>query len=237
MKRLLPFALAGAFASGCGGGAQAQRVSVATPSSASLTREAPVVIGSIADSPRALAVLAEPDRTPEDLALDAERQGADVLTYLDVEPGMTIAELAPGSGYFTELLARSVGHEGRLFAENPPSLLAKRGLDRAWDERLKRPVTARVVRLDSELGVPLPLRGFDLVYVDDGLGDLTPDAVNAGAMAAWHALREGGRFVVVDRADAGSAIRRVVENCGFRLTSEGRFLRDGGRTLLTFTRP
>src|SRR5438270_5163861 len=47
----------------------------------------------VQDSPYALAVLAQPDRSERDRALDQPRQAADLLTYLGVGPGMRVAEL------------------------------------------------------------------------------------------------------------------------------------------------
>jgi predicted methyltransferase len=243
MQTWLSVALMSALACGCTSGAETQRISWATPLSANVPRDLPPVTQSVADSQRALDVLAAPDRTADDRALDGPRQAADLLTYLDVQDGMNVVELAAGSGYFAELVARSVGHAGRLFAENPPSLVARHGIEDAWKRRLERPVGARMVRLDDELDKPLPTHAVDLVYVSDDLGDLSADGVRpgAGAGAAWNALRSGGRFVVVERAEAGGAPRadtvREIEQCGFHLVNQGRFFHDGARVALTFTKP
>jgi predicted methyltransferase len=246
MQRSLSIALAGALSAtcwGCNGGVQAQPVSSVTPSSASITRDGPRIVGAVDPSPHALAVLAEPDRSADDRALDESRQSAALLTYLDVAQGMNVAQLASGAGYVTELLARSVGHQGRIFAENPPSLLARRGLEDAWKARLARPAGARVVRLDDELDTPLPMHALDMVFVSDELSDLAADGVKpgAGAASAWNSLRSGGRFVVVERAQADGEPREesvgAIERCGFRLASEGRFFRGGERVALTFVKP
>jgi predicted methyltransferase len=249
MRRWLSFARSGALAGavswccwGCNGGAQAQPVSSLPPSSASVARDAPRVITSVDPSPHTLAVLAAPDRSADDRALDEPRQSAALLTYLDVGEGMNVAELAAGAGYVTEMLARSVGHQGRIFAENPPSLLAKHGLDEAWKQRLARPAGARVVRLDDELDRPLPMHALDLVYVSDELGDLAADGVQpgAGAAAAWNSLRSGGRFVVVSHSEANGEPRAdsvsAIERCGFRRVSDGRFFKDA-RVAVTFVKP
>ncbi len=243
MERWLWIALASALACGCSGGAGAQRVSWVTPSSAHVPRDTSPLTRSVVDSKDALAVLAQRDRTAEDRALDGPRQAADVLTYLDIEPGMNVVELAAGAGYFAELIARTVGHDGRLFAENPPALVASHGIEEAWMRRLQRPVGARIVRLDQELDKPLPTHAIDLVYVSDELGDLAAEGVLPGdaATSAWNALRSGGRMVLVERAQADGAPRvesvQAITACGFHLANEGRFFHDGQHVALTFTKP
>jgi predicted methyltransferase len=195
----------------------------------------------IDDAPRALAVLAAPDRSEADRALDARRQAADVLTYLGLSPGMRVVELASGGGYFTELIARSVAPNGEVLAENPPSMLDRMGIRAAWDARAAR-LGGGVERVDGELGAPLPVRDADLVFLALFHRDLPSYGVDAGAVdgAAFAALRSGGRYVVVDRAppegkrradltalhvEESTNARRSAERAGFRFVNEGRFLR------------
>jgi predicted methyltransferase len=195
-------------------------------------------------SPEVLAVLAQEDRTPQDRALDAGRQSADLLAYLDVRPGMRVAELGSGGGHFTELLARSVGRSGVVYAENPPSLLSRMTFARAWGERLSRPANANVVPVERELDARLPAnaRGLDLVYLAFFYRDLPSIGVDRRLVVAnvLESLRPGGRFVVIDRAPPGrgAAIdpremhteesrnaRYEIERAGFHFTGEGRFFR------------
>jgi predicted methyltransferase len=174
-------------------------------------------------------VLGQPDRGADDRALDVPRQAAETLAYLDVSPGMNVAVLAPGAGYFMELLARSVGLDGRLFARNPPSLLGASRLERAWDERLSRPAGARVIRVDDELVKPLAVQWLDLVFLEHDYAALHRHAVDTAAIdaVAWNALHPGGRFVVVEREIESAKTRDEIERIGFRFTSEALFLRQG----------
>jgi predicted methyltransferase len=202
-------------------------------------------ITEIVDSPDALAVLAQLDRTAEDRAFDDPRQAADVLTYLAVTPGMRVAELGSGGGYFTELLGRSVGRSGVVYAQNPQSLLARAPFAGAWTERLARPANARVVRDAREFSAPFPAeaRGLDLVYLALFYRDLPSVGVDRRLMLAnvLDALRPGGRLVTIDRATPRLGQARVdprvshveesrneryeVERAGFHFVSEARFLR------------
>ena len=62
------------------------------------------------------AVLADPIRPPEDVVRDAERKPTELLSFAGVHDGMTIAELAPGGGYFTRILTGAVGSKGHVYA-------------------------------------------------------------------------------------------------------------------------
>jgi predicted methyltransferase len=207
---------------GCGAG------NVGSPAG-SAVRSTGVEVPSGSTPARVADILAEPDRSADDRALDEPRQAAEVLSYLDVTPGMNVAVLAPGSGYLMELIARSVGLEGRVFARNPPSLVAASGLGQVWDLRLARPAGARVIRIDDELAKPLAMAWLDLVFLDHDYAKLAARGVEPSAIdaVAWNALRAGGRFVVVERETEAVNTRQAIESHGFHPSSEGHFLRDG----------
>jgi predicted methyltransferase len=213
-----------------------------------------VEVPSASNSGRVAAVLAEPDRKADDRALDGPRQAAEILAYLDVAPGMDVAVLAPGSGYLMELVARSVGIDGRLYARNPPALVQASGLGPAWDERLHRPAGARVVRIDDDLARPLTVSGLALVLLDHEYAELAQRGVDPAAVTAtaWNALRAEGRYVVVERESDAAKTREAIESHGFRFLADGRFLRGGAspcdwneqpvsgggkRIFLTFVKP
>src|SRR5262245_38553938 len=73
----------------------------------------------------ARAVVGAPDRTADDRALDAGRRPAELLTFIGVRPGMRVADLGAGLGYTTELLARTVGPTGVVYAQNNRFILEK----------------------------------------------------------------------------------------------------------------
>jgi predicted methyltransferase len=179
------------------------------------------------------ALIAAPDRLAADRALDAWRQSAELLTFLDVKPGMSVAELGAGGGHMTELLARAVGPSGRVYAVNPPNLVARRGLADVWNARLARPVNRNVTRVDAGFDEPLPARDLDLVYLAYPYRDLPYERAGVDA-AVFAALRHGGRYVVFDHApnvnpakvqEARNA-RYEIERGGFVLVSEGHFFRN-----------
>jgi predicted methyltransferase len=57
----------------------------------------------------------------EDRARDRYRHPAETLEFFGVEPGMTIAEYAPGGGWYSRVLAPYVAMEGRYHAVNADS--------------------------------------------------------------------------------------------------------------------
>jgi predicted methyltransferase len=64
------------------------------------------------------AAIANPDRLAGDREEDAWRRPAEVLTFLQVRPGMTVIDYFSAAGYYTELLSRAVGPQGKVIAYN-----------------------------------------------------------------------------------------------------------------------
>src|SRR4051812_14376106 len=62
------------------------------------------------------SVLADSIRPPEDVARDADRKPAELLSFAGIRKGMKIAELAPGGGYFTRILTGAVGTKGHVYS-------------------------------------------------------------------------------------------------------------------------
>lgn len=57
-------------------------------------------------------------RSAEDRARDGARHPVETLQFLRVEPGMTVAEGLPGTGWYTKVLANYLGTEGTLYGVN-----------------------------------------------------------------------------------------------------------------------
>jgi predicted methyltransferase len=209
-------------------------VPAAAPSATPAT-QAPTV------SPAIEGAVGAPDRSDDDKKLDAGRHPAETLAFFGIAPGMHVAEVAAGTGYTTELLARTVGPTGVVYGENSKGFLGFVG--KPWGERLAKPALKNVVRVDRELDDPLPPAAKEL---DAVLNILTyHDTVWIGVdrakmnAAIFAALKHGGIYGIVDHsAKAGSglndvktvhridesALREEIEHAGFRLQAEGDFL-------------
>jgi predicted methyltransferase len=184
------------------------------------------------------------DRTIADRALDAGRKPAELLTFFGISPGMHVAELGAAGGYTTELLARTVGANGRVYAQNNRFIL-ERFARKPWSERLAKPVMANVTRVDAEFESPLPsdTKNLDAVvnvlfYHDTVWMGVDRDAMNR---AVYDALRPGGVYGIVDHSGAtGHGVEDVktlhrieesvvvaeIERAGFRLDAATNILRN-----------
>jgi ubiquinone/menaquinone biosynthesis C-methylase UbiE len=125
---------------------------------------------------------------------DRERAGeaASVLRAAGIAPGMTVADVGAGEGYYTTHLASAVGSNGRVFAEDiVPSYLS------ALDRRLR---DEKIANVDLVQGTPddakLPPGRFDRIVLIHMYHEI---AQPYGLL--WRlrpALKPGGRIVIVD---------------------------------------
>jgi predicted methyltransferase len=184
------------------------------------------------------------DRNPQDRELDAGRHPGEMLAFYGIAGGMRVAELMAGGGYTAELLARTVGPEGKVYGQNNAFML-ERFAQAPWTERLTKEVNKNIVRLDRELESPLPedARDLDAVFLvlfyHDSVWMKTDRAkMNAAIFAA---LKSGGVYAVIDHSASDGAgvehaktlhrieekvVREEVAAAGFKLAGEASFLRN-----------
>jgi predicted methyltransferase len=193
-------------------------------------------------------IVAASDRDKADRDLDDGRHPAETLRFFGIAPGMRVAEISAGGGYTAELLARTVGPEGKVYAQNSPFVL-KRFAAAPWKARLKKPVMKNVVRLDRNFDVALPpeVKDLDAVLVVLFYHDFVWQKVDRERFNAmvYDALRPGGIYGIIDHsAKPGTGLRDVeklhrieestlraeVEKAGFELVATGEFLRNPADT-------
>jgi ubiquinone/menaquinone biosynthesis C-methylase UbiE len=128
----------------------------------------------------------------DDPARDAWQKPHEVVMALDLKPGMTVADIGAGSGYFTLRFARHVGTEGAVLAVDvsQPMLDEVGRRARAASLATVRPVLARP---DDPL---LPTAGVDVVFICDTWHHI--EQRQAYLAKIRRALKAGGRFVIVD---------------------------------------
>jgi predicted methyltransferase len=152
----------------------------------------------------------DPERPAEDRARDADRHPFEVLRFFGIRPGMTVADLMAGRGYYTEILARAVGPEGRVIAQNNATVIA-RFAGEALSRRLARPALSGVLRLDRELeDLGLPRESLDAALMVLFYHDTVWMQTDRARMnrEIFTALKPGGVFGVVDHcAEPGSGTR------------------------------
>jgi predicted methyltransferase len=123
--------------------------------------------------------LASPDRIAADRLNDPLRRPDLVLDFFGIERGMTVLDLFSGGGYYTEIVSRLVGPEGRVVAHNNEAYLAfaRESLAGRFDgERL--PNVQRVTAEADQLELPpdtfdaalAMLTWHDFYYLDEANG-------------------------------------------------------------------
>ena len=197
---------------------------------------------SSADDPA--KIVAAVDRTPKDHELDAGRKPVEMLKFMELKPGMRVADLGAGGGYTTELIARSVSPTGKVYAQDSPDWDGP-WLKKAWDERMARPVMANTTHFMRQWDAPLPpdATNLDEVTFVCAYHDVLAEKIDQHKLdaAVFAALKPGGTFVIIDNtakdgsgaADAEKLhrideklVRADLEQAGFKLVSDASFLRN-----------
>jgi predicted methyltransferase len=196
------------------------------------------------------AAVANPNRLAEDLAKDVNRKPAQVLSFFDIRPGMTVLDLFSGGGYYTEMLNALVGEKGKVIAHTNEVYIPFSGeiyQKRYVDGRLAQTTTVIVEADDLVLeensldAALLVLTWHDFLYADlehswqaideDLLIDKLCKAMKPGAMLGLidHVANPGG-----DPAEVAQTMHRVdpqlvrdsfAGSC-FELEAEAKFLRN-----------
>jgi predicted methyltransferase len=223
--------------------ALAALVACGASSSTAPAASAPRAATTTTTKPDFRRILAAPDRSAEDRALDDGRRPAELFSFAGVQPGMRVAEIGAWKGYTAELLARAVAPNGKVYASDPAEFDPY--TRDAWAERAKREPFARIVRVARPYDDPLPpdtAGTLDVVFVVLFYHDMVWLKVDRAKMnaALFRALKPGGTLVIADhsaRANEGvsvakslhrieeSVVREEVAKAGFVLTAETDLLR------------
>lgn len=211
-------------------------ISAALLASCTAAGEAPVASASSAIA----AALADSQRPAEDVARDALRKPAQIVEFAGVVPGAVIAEIAPGGGYYTRILAESVGPEGKVYALMP-AFFANRpgGLDGINALAAQYPNVEVVVADFAALDLP---EQVDLVWTTENYHDLANGDVAPINTSVLSALKPGGIYFVEDHSapgtglEATSTLHRIdpaavvqqVTAAGFTLEAESDVLHNPG---------
>jgi predicted methyltransferase len=201
------------------------------------------------------AIVADSSRPQADRDQDASRKPAELLAFLKIKPGSTVADVWPGE-YWDRLFAAAVGPKGKVYATH----LA----DADEAEHQKTPpagsmpladhpnVTVVVTRANT---FALPTKA-DVIWFRQNYHDLYdkfmgPADVPAFNKAVFAALKPGGRFVIIDhsavdgselaateklhRIDA-AVVKADMAAAGFKFVGESNALRNPAddRTKLVF---
>jgi SAM-dependent methyltransferase len=128
----------------------------------------------------------------DDPARDAWQKPAIVVAALQLRPGMCVADLGAGTGYFSRYLAAAVGDTGTVFAvDTEPNLVAH------LRQRAEHEHTPNVVPILGSADNPrLPAGGVDVVLIVDTFHHI--DDRISYLQRLRRVLKPGGRVVVID---------------------------------------
>ncbi|MGS2724482.1 class I SAM-dependent methyltransferase [Porticoccus sp. GXU_MW_L64] len=165
-----------------------------------------------ADQQALQGALQHPNRPAQDKAADSNRKPAQLLAFYGIKPGMQVADMMSGRGYYTEILSRYLGPKTTVYAQNN-SIALERFASKAMDKRLNGRDLDNVVRLDRELETPgFPVGELDAVLLGLFYHDSYWMKADRRQMnrAIFDSLKPGGVFALWDhRAEKGSGERDV----------------------------
>jgi ubiquinone/menaquinone biosynthesis C-methylase UbiE len=151
-------------------------------------------------------------------------------------PGMQVADIGAGTGFFSLLFARAVGAEGKVYAVDiSESFLAEIRRRAAEEFRVANLETV----LNDQDGIGLPEDSIDLAFLCDTYHHLEYPQRMLSSIAA--ALRDQGELIIIDfrripgvsspwvmshvRANREEVIEEL-KAAGFQLVGEADFLRE-----------
>src|SRR5260370_14946184 len=117
-----------------------------------------------ANTPNYEAIVASPDRSDGDRQTDQRRQPAKMLAFIGIMSGMKVLDMEANAGYSTELLARSVGPTGVVYAQDPAAVIERVVKDK-FDMRAQNPAMKNVGHVIRGFDDPIPpgFSGLDLI--------------------------------------------------------------------------
>lgn len=179
-------------------------------------------------------------RTPANKARDRYRHPAETLQFFGIRPDMTVVELAPGGGWYTEILAPYLYAHGHLIEAAPPSA-AKFAAKLKAAPALYGHVTLvpfappDQVRLGADGSADMVL---SFRNTHDWLND-SPAELAAVFKAAFDVLKPGGVFGLTehrarpfaDAVQSSKALHRLPEDYLIDLGLKTGFRLDGASTI------
>ena len=191
--------------------------------------------------PAIAAAVSDSARPDTDKERDAMRKPGETLAFAGVKPGMTVAELGPGRGYYTRILAKAVGPGGKVYAIATTAQAGRPGGLDALNALAAAYPNIKVVTVDFPT-MMLPEKA-DLFWTTENYHDFHNNGGDIAALdkAVFNNLKPGGVFYVEDHSAASGAglaatsqfhrmdeavAKTELTTAGFKLDAEGDLLRN-----------
>jgi predicted methyltransferase len=179
------------------------------------------------------AAVSDANRPQADRDSDARRKIAETVAFAGVEPGMKVVEIFPGKGYFTRVLAKTVGPKGRVYTIpwQEPDTGSSRNL-------AMNPAYGNITLWDGNLFGFKAGEPVDMLFTVQNYHDITSSQRPQVNQIVFKMLKPGGVYFIADhsardgsgyndlplhRIDKALVIREV-ERAGFKLVGESDIL-------------
>jgi ubiquinone/menaquinone biosynthesis C-methylase UbiE len=153
-------------------------------------------------------------------ARDQRGEAESVMRLAEIAPGMRVADIGAGEGYYTVRLAEKVGPRGRVLAQD----IDRPALDRLGARVVRERLDNVSIKLGAAEDPKLPENSFDRIFLVHMYHEVQEPYAFLWNM--WPSLKEGGQVIVVDvdRATDRHGIPPLLLSCeleatGYRLVA------------------
>jgi len=136
------------------------------------------------------AAIAGPQRSAENRARDQWRHPAQTLAFFGIRSDMTVVELSPGGGWYTEILAPYLREQGKLYAAAYPADAA--GEDGEYYRKSREAFEAKLAAAPAV---------YDRVTVTNFMPPASLDIAPAGSADMVLTFRNVHNWITDDRAE------------------------------------
>jgi 2-polyprenyl-3-methyl-5-hydroxy-6-metoxy-1,4-benzoquinol methylase len=183
------------------------------------------------------------EKTLESPRRAATQKVDEVLADLSLKPGMIVADIGAGSGFFSRPIAKAVGPNGKVYAVD-----IEQGL---LDYINKRDAEENIHNVQTVLGEfddpKIPARNVDLAFINDVLHHIQHRAAYLKALGTY--IKPGGRIAIIEMNKddpntghknqpellvAREDIVQWMSDAGFKLVEEHADLFPGTKWFLIF---
>jgi predicted methyltransferase len=174
-----------------------------------------------AEDAKLKAAIASPARQAVHSVRDAYRHPYETLTFFGLRDTMVVVEIAPGTGWWTEILAPYLRQNGKYYAAIPaPRADYQRDRLSALQKMINDDPTRydRVInsQFDSDKFEIAPAGTADMVLTFRNLHNWIVDGTADGAMRAFYkALKPGGILGIEDHRADPAKPEAVMEKAGY----------------------
>tara|TARA_B100001063_G_C16771086_1_gene561639 strand:+ start:1195 stop:1980 length:786 start_codon:yes stop_codon:yes gene_type:complete len=159
-----------------------------------------------------------PDRTSKNVMRDKYRNPYETITFFKIEPNMTVVELSPGAGWYTEIFANYLHEPGNLIAahfdSNSDREYFKRGRAN-FEKKIKSSKmysNVSIVDLSSNLAAE---NSVDAVVTFRNLHNWIGPQMDSIFQNSYKALKPGGLFGVVEHRAIDGTSLDVMKKSGY----------------------